>query len=123
MWSYLSAMLPERVRALAMRWLETLEQLPYDGGPSVARWVYVRVSEVVSWCLVAMVAALVYRYWRFGTADVTYAGVVTFTLTAVIGFAQWVYRLKLTTSAMTPGSGGGMESGPLGDSVANGDKP
>ena len=85
-------------------WTEIVKSLPFDGGPSVTRWVFLRTSEVISlgWLALALVAA--FRIYKFGSCD---AGVLTliFTLaTALFGFSTLNQNTKLTVDSKGTGS-------------------
>lgn len=78
-------------------WLDVIRTLPMDGGASVTRWVFVRTSEVISLGWLALAGGAVYRYIKFGTADLVFCGMVTTIAAGLFGFAQQAQVAKLNT--------------------------
>lgn len=66
-----------------------------DGGPSVTRWVYLRVAEIVGLGFLFLVGGAVYRYVRYGNADVIYCGLIGTIGAGLFGFAQQAQVAKL----------------------------
>lgn len=108
---------PSNLPATAQTWVQILKSLPYDGGPSVTRWVFLRTAEVVALGFVVMVGGGVYRYVRFGTADAIFWAAVGGLGGAMFGFAKSAQVTKLSIDAKTPGSGSTVESGLTGSTV------
>ncbi len=77
-------------------WMQIIKSLPFDGGPSVTRWVFLRTSEVVSLGWLALVIAEVYRYIKFGTADTIHCGVILTLGGGLFAFAQNAQVKKLS---------------------------
>jgi hypothetical protein len=67
----------ERLRALS--WWRIVKSLPFEGGASSTKWVYLACAAVVNACLIAMVGALCYVYIHSHNHEVNIA------LTTLIG--------------------------------------
>src|SRR5260370_17219135 len=69
-------------------WIQIIKSLPFDGGPSVTRWVFLRTAEVISFGWLCLVGAAIYQYARFGKADPIYCGMVLTLGGGLFAFAQ-----------------------------------
>lgn len=92
-----------------LSWVQLIKALPFDGGPSATRWVFVRTSEVVSLGWLALVAGAVYTYCRYGKADVVYCGMILTLGAGLFGFAQNAQTTKLSLDSKTNGDPGGKD--------------
>lgn len=86
------------------RWWTILKALPFEGGPSSTRWVFLGVFAVVALVLAALVGALVWVYVRSPDhhVDLALCGLVGTQLTALLGFASNAQNTMHKTAAQTP---------------------
>jgi hypothetical protein len=94
-------MLPESIVTKLTSWMQIIKSLPFDGGPSVTRWVFLRTSEVISAGWLALVGAAIYQYVRFGKADAIFCGMVLTLGGGLFAFAQQTQSKKLDLGATT----------------------
>jgi hypothetical protein len=106
------------VAAKTGTWLEIVKSLPFDGGPSVTRWVFLRTAEAISIGWLCLVGALIYRVARYGDANPALCGLIFTLAGALFGFAALNQNTKLTVDAKSTGSpstitttGGKVETG------------
>ncbi len=92
------------VAAKASKIVDTLKALPFDGGPSVTRWVFLRIAEAVTFGWLCLVGALIYGLVAFHHADPAIATLVGTLAAAMFGFASNNMNIKNTTEAQL-GSG------------------
>ena len=115
--SFLPLAIPAWVTNKAAGWMQIVKALPYDGGPSVTRWVYLRTAEVVSLVLVMMAGAAVYEVAKYRGLDAVLAGLILGLATALFAFAKGAQATKLAVDAKTPGAASSVESGPVSSKV------
>ena len=97
--SMATSVLPESLVTKLTTWIQIIKSLPFDGGPSVTRWVFLRTAEVISLGWLALVGAAIYQYARFGKADAIYCGMVLTLGAGLFGFAQQTQSKKLELGA------------------------
>ena len=85
----------------AASWSQLIKALPFDGGPSATRWVFIRVAEVISLGWLALVFGAVYTFVRFGKVDTVYCGMILALGTGLFGFAQNAQTTKLSLDSKT----------------------
>jgi hypothetical protein len=113
--SIATSMLPDAVVQKVTTWMQIIKSLPFDGGPSVTRWVFLRTGEIISVGWLALVGAAVYQYVRFAKADVIFCGMILTIGAGLFGFAQQAQVTKLSIDS----KGGTVESTPLSTTVKN----
>lgn len=86
----------DKLTSSATKWLETVRQLPYSGGPSVTRWVFVRTAEVISIGWLALVGSVIWVYARYQKADAIYCGMILTLGAGLFKFAQQTQVAKLS---------------------------
>ena len=75
-------------------WIRILRALPFDGGPSSTRWVYLIAAMTVCAVLFFMGAAFAWVYVWKHTADLVMAGAIAATIAALFGFASNSQNVK-----------------------------
>jgi hypothetical protein len=111
--SIATACLPDTVVQKVTTWMQIIKSLPFDGGPSVTRWVFLRTGEIISAGWLALVGAAVYQYVRFAKADVIFCGMILTIGAGLFGFAQQAQVTKLSIDSKS----GTVESTPLSTTV------
>jgi hypothetical protein len=84
--------------------LTTIKALPYDGGPSVTRWVFLRIAEAVIFGWLCLVGALVYGVVRHGHGDGAVAAAVCSLAAAMFGFASNNLNQRRAVQGQAPSS-------------------
>lgn len=64
-----------------------IKALPFDGGPSSTRWVFLCAGAILGIVVLALGLSFCLVYLRSHIADVVFAGALAGALTAFIGFA------------------------------------
>lgn len=90
-------------------WMQLIKALPFDGGPSATRWVFVRTAEVISLGWLALVFGAVYTFIRFGKVDAIYCGMILTLGAGLFGFAQNAQTHKLSLDAQNNSDPGGKD--------------
>lgn len=93
----------EKLRNIS--WFRIIKSLPFQGGASSTKWVYLGSAAVVNVCLVAMVASLCWVYIRSHNHEVNIALVTLIgsTVTVVVGIpAQSANKRRDTYSKCDP---------------------
>lgn len=80
-------------------WWTIAKSLPFYGGASSTKWVYVGTAYAVNVCLIAMTSVLCYMYVRYSYVSVTLASLIGSTVTAVVGFAAMSANKRRDTNA------------------------
>jgi len=91
----------ERMKNLS--WWRIVKSLPFEGGASSTKWVYLACAAVVNVCLVAMVVALCTVYIRSYNHEVNVAlvGLIASTIAVVVAIpANSANRRRSTYAAM-----------------------
>jgi hypothetical protein len=93
----------ERVRSLS--WWRIIKSLPFEGGASSTKWVYLACAGVVNGCLVAMVASLCFVYIHSTGHEVNLAlvGLIGTTITVVVAIPANSANLRRSTNATLNG--------------------
>lgn len=101
--SIATSLLPENIVTKVTGWIQIIKSLPFDGGPSVTRWVFLRTAEVISLGWLCLVGGAIYQYARFGKADVIFCGMILTLGAGLFGFAQQtqVKKLAIDSSSTT----------------------
>lgn len=94
-------------------------KLASDGGASTTRWVFARTAEVVSFGWLCLVAAQVYRVWRFGTTDAGLLTLIGTLAAALFSFATYTQTTKMSIDSKSSGSSAKAET--IGANVTTGD--
>lgn len=68
-------------------WWTIAKSLPFYGGASATKWVYIGTAYAVNLSLASMTASICYMYIKHGTVNATLCGLDASTITAVVGFA------------------------------------
>jgi hypothetical protein len=110
------SMVPDSIVSKITSWTQIIKSLPFDGGPSVTRWVFLRTAEVISLGWLCLVGGAVYQYIRFAKADVIYCGMILTLGGGLFGFAQQTQVAKLSMDSKNSSS---VESTPLSSTVKN----
>lgn len=114
--SIATSCLPDAVVQKVTSWMQIIKSLPFDGGPSVTRWVFLRTGEIISFGWLCLVGGAVYQYSRFGKADVIFCGMILTLGAGLFGFAQQAQVAKLSMDSKNSSS---VESTPLSSTVKN----
>ena len=82
-------------------WGSILNALPFDGGPSSTRWVYLSAFLTVAFCLIVLTISLSWVYIRSHEhiVNIVMAGLIGTTITTVVGFATATQKKKLGQGA------------------------
>lgn len=115
--SFLGSILPTKITSKVGTWMDVIKALPFDGGPSVTRWVFVRTAEVISLGWLGLVFGAVWEYVRVGKVDAIYCGMIVTLGMGLFGFSQNAQTTKLAIDSKTPGAAGSVESSALGATV------
>jgi uncharacterized BrkB/YihY/UPF0761 family membrane protein len=80
------------------KWWTILKALPFDGGPSSTRWVFLGGFATVAVCLLSLTGALIFVYVRTPDhhVDIALLGAVVTTIGTVVGFATNAQNKKNT---------------------------
>lgn len=68
-------------------WWTIAKSLPFYGGASATKWVYIGTACVVNICLAGLTGSVCYMYVRHGVVSFPMNTLVGSTITAVVGFA------------------------------------
>lgn len=100
----------ERIKSLS--WWRIIKSLPFEGGASSTKWVYLACAFVVNSCLVAMVASLCFVYIHSHAHEVNIAlvGLIGTTITVVVAIPANSANLRRSTNATLNGPNKGAES-------------
>lgn len=79
--------------------IQTIKALPFDGGPSVTRWVFLRIAEAVTFGWLCLVGATIYGLVVNHHADIALCSLVGTLAAAMFGFASNNMNVKNTTEA------------------------
>lgn len=95
----------EKLKSIS--WWRIIKSLPFDGGASSTKWVYLACAAVVNACLIAMTAALCWVYVHSVTHDVNVAlvGLIGTTVAVVVGIPATSANLRRATNAQVATSG------------------
>jgi hypothetical protein len=115
--SIATACLPDTVVQKVTTWIQIIKSLPFNGGPSVTRWVFLRTSEVISFGWLCLVGGAIYQYARFGKADAIFCGMVLTLGGGLFAFAQQTQAKKLAIDSTATSTTVGVVTQQTGGSV------
>jgi hypothetical protein len=68
-------------------WWTIAKSLPFYGGASATKWVYIGTAYVVNLAIATMTGSICYMFVRYGVVNMTLCSLDASTITAVVGFA------------------------------------
>lgn len=101
-------------------WIDIVKQLPFDGGASVTRWVFVRTAEVIALGWFLLTVGAIYEYIRFGKADVVYCGMILTLGGGLFAFAQNAQVTKLSIDSKGASESSTIKTGLVSSEVTTG---